>query len=92
MRKIDVFTHIFPAAYAERMGEVAPGFKDAGKRVRGVPMLVDLDERFRVMDRFDGYEQVLSIATPPIEVCAQASTGAIDNARIAPAAIDLVHV
>ncbi len=70
MRKIDVFTHIFPAAYAERMGEVAPGFKDAGKRVRGVPMLVDLDERFRVMDRFDGYEQVLSIATPPIEVFA----------------------
>jgi aminocarboxymuconate-semialdehyde decarboxylase len=52
------------------MGEVAPGFKDAGKRVRGVPMLVDLDERFRVMDRFDGYEQVLSIATPPIEVFA----------------------
>src|SRR6188508_1950189 len=70
MRKIDVFTHIFPPAYAERMGEVAPGFKDAGKRVRGVPMLVDLDERFRVMDRFDGYEQVLSIATPPIEVFA----------------------
>ncbi len=70
MRKIDVFTHIFPAAYAERMGEVAPGFKDAGKRVRGVPMLVDLDERFRVMDRFEGYQQVLSLATPPIEVFA----------------------
>jgi aminocarboxymuconate-semialdehyde decarboxylase len=80
MRKIDVFTHIFPAAYAGRMGEVAPGFKDAGKRVRGVPMLVDLDERFRVMDRFEGYEQVLSIATPPIEVFAS-PRDAVDLAR-----------
>jgi len=80
MRKIDVFTHIFPKAYAERMEEVAPHFKDAGKRVRGVPMLVDLDERFRVMDRFDGYEQVLSIATPPIEAFAKPAD-AIDLAR-----------
>ena len=41
---------------------VAPGFKDIGKRMRNIPMLVDLDERFRVMDRFDDYQQVLSIA------------------------------
>ena len=36
--------------------------------MRGVPMLVDLDLRFRVMDAFDGYQQVLSLPTPPIEV------------------------
>jgi uncharacterized protein len=70
MRKIDVFNHIFPAQYVSRMAEVAPGLKDAGKRVRGVPMLVDLDVRFRVMDAFDGYQQILSIATPPIEAYA----------------------
>jgi aminocarboxymuconate-semialdehyde decarboxylase len=81
MRKIDVFTHIFPRAYADRMTELAPDYKDAGKRVRGVPMLVDLDERFRVMDRFDGYQQVLSIATPPIEVLAGTSDAAVDLAR-----------
>jgi aminocarboxymuconate-semialdehyde decarboxylase len=52
------------------MAEIAPGLKDAGKRVRGVPMLVDLDVRFRVMDAFDGYQQILSIATPPIEAFA----------------------
>ena len=80
MRKIDIFTHIFPAAYFARMSEVAPDYKDAGKRVRGVPMLVDLDERFRVMDRFDGYQQVLSIATPPIEAYARPAD-AIDLAR-----------
>ena len=80
MRKIDIFTHIFPAAYIDKMTQVAPNYKDAGKRVRGVPMLVDLDERFRVMDRFDGYQQVLSIATPPIEAFARPAD-AIDLAR-----------
>jgi uncharacterized protein len=80
MRKIDIFTHIFPTAYIDKMTEVAPNYKDAGKRVRGVPMLGDLDERFRVMDRFDGYQQVLSIATPPIEAFAR-PPDAIDLAR-----------
>jgi predicted TIM-barrel fold metal-dependent hydrolase len=80
MRKIDVFNHIFPASYVEAMQRVAPAFKDAGKRVRGVPMLADLDVRFRVMDAFDGYEQILSIATPPIEAFASPSD-AVDLAR-----------
>jgi predicted TIM-barrel fold metal-dependent hydrolase len=80
MRKIDVFTHIFPEAYVGRMREVAPDYKDSGKRVRGVPMLVDLDVRFRVMDAFDGYQQILSIATPPIEAYA-APDDAVDLAR-----------
>lgn len=73
MRKIDVFTHVMPSRYVARMSELAPGLKDVGKRVRGVPMLVDLDERFRVMDRFEGYQQILSNATPPLEVFAKPS-------------------
>jgi uncharacterized protein len=82
VRKLDVFNHVYPVAYFERMLAVAPHYKDIGKRMRNVPMLVDLDERFRVMDRFDEYQQVLSIATPPIEVFAPAPD-AIDLARIA---------
>ncbi len=80
MRKIDVFTHIFPDAYVAGMARVAPAFKDAGKRVRGVPMLADLDVRFQVMDAFEGYQQILSIATPPIEAFAS-PTDAVDLAR-----------
>ncbi len=80
MRKIDIFTHILPERYVSRMNEVAPGFKDTGKRMRGVPMLVDLDVRFKVMDTFDGYQQVLSISTPPIEAYAN-PTDAVDLAR-----------
>jgi uncharacterized protein len=68
VRKLDVFNHIYPKAYFDLMMRVAPAFKDIGKRMRNIPMLVDLDERFRVMDRFEDYQQILSIATPPIEV------------------------
>jgi predicted TIM-barrel fold metal-dependent hydrolase len=70
VRKIDVFNHICPSRYFEGMMAVAPDFKDMGKRMRNIPMLFDLDERFRVMDMFDSYQQVLSIPTPPIEAYA----------------------
>ena len=68
--KIDVFNHIFPKTFFKKMMETAPGHKDMGKRVRDVPVLVDLDERFRVMDLFSEYAQVLSLASPPLEVLA----------------------
>jgi predicted TIM-barrel fold metal-dependent hydrolase len=67
MRKIDIFNHIYPAGYYARLMQVAPNYKDIGKRMRNIPMLADLDERFRVMDTFGGYQQVLSLPTPPIE-------------------------
>ena len=70
VRKIDVFNHIYPPAYYARLMRVAPDYKDIGKRMRGIPMLVDLDVRFRVMDRFDTYQQILSLPTPPLEVFA----------------------
>src|ERR687897_3631383 len=82
MRKIDVFNHIYPAAYFERVMRVAPDFKDVGKRMRNVPMLIDLDVRFRVMEQFEDYQQILSIATPPIEAYA-APQDAVDLARLA---------
>ena len=50
--------------------------------MRGIPMLIDLDERFRVMDRFDDYQQILSIATPPIEVYSSGSDS-VDLAHLA---------
>jgi len=69
--KIDIYNHIFPEPYWKFMIEVAGDYKDLGKRVRNVPMLADLDERFRVMDRFgDDYRQILSIPAPPPEVLA----------------------
>ncbi|MBI3941059.1 MAG: amidohydrolase family protein [Acidobacteria bacterium] len=72
--KIDVFNHIFPERFFKTMMEVAPGHKDMGKRVRNVPTLVDLNARFRMMDKFGEYCQVLSLASPPLEVLAGPET------------------
>lgn len=68
MLKIDVFNHIIPLRYYERMNEVAPGLEDIGKRVRNIPVLVDVDARLRMAEQFgDDYRQVLTLAAPPIE-------------------------
>ena len=37
------------------------------KRFREIPVLTDLDLRFRMMDRFEDYAQVLTLASPAIE-------------------------
>lgn len=65
--KIDIFNHIFPKVFFEKMMEIAPAHKDMGKRVRGVPLLYDLEQRLRLIDRFDDYAQVICLPGPPIE-------------------------
>jgi len=82
MRKIDIFTHVTPAPFHDLFMKVAPTYKDIGKRMRGIPMLADLDIRFRVMDQFDDYHQILSLPTPPIEAIA-GRDHALDLARAA---------
>jgi predicted TIM-barrel fold metal-dependent hydrolase len=68
MMKIDIFNHIFPKSYFDKMLEIAPGGKDIHKRVRNVPSIVDLKERFRMMDLFEDYVQIICLGAPPIEV------------------------
>ena len=69
MRKIDVYSHLFPPAYFERMKAIA---RDQGaiKRWLTVPVLYDLDARMRMMDEFPGYQQILTLSSPPIEFIA----------------------
>jgi predicted TIM-barrel fold metal-dependent hydrolase len=66
--KIDVFPHILPRRYFDRMLAVAPAGMALQKRMSGIPVLVDVDLRFRIMDRYEGYAQVLTLANPPLEV------------------------
>jgi uncharacterized protein len=67
MVKIDVFPHILPRPYFDRVMSAGPSGLQMGKRMAAIPVLVDLDERRRIMDRYEGYRQVLTIANPPIE-------------------------
>ena len=68
MTKIDVFPHILPRKYFDRMIQVAPSGMALQKRMSGIPVLVDLDLRLTIMDRYADYVQVLTLSNPPIEL------------------------
>src|SRR5712691_11588044 len=67
--KIDVFNHFFPKRFFDEFVLGSPR-KDLGKRVQNVPTIADLDARFRVMDEFGEYCQLLSLPAPPLEAMA----------------------
>ena len=64
---IDIYTHIFPADFYKRMGEIAPSLGNIGKRMQSVAAVHDLDVRFRAMDQFGDYRQIISLPNPPLE-------------------------
>ena len=67
MRHIDSFCHFFPQSIFRLMSATAGGTTDVGKRMQGVRTIYDLDARFRMMDPFDDYTQILSLGLPPLE-------------------------
>ena len=68
MLKIDFFNHIWPVPFHARLKKALGPMVDITRRSEAVPMMTDLAERFRVMDRFEDYQQVLSLASPPLEL------------------------
>lgn len=70
MKKIDIFNHIWPENFYQKLKKVTGEMMDITRRSESVPMMTDLDERFRIMDQFDEYSQILSLASPPLEVVA----------------------
>jgi uncharacterized protein len=68
MRKIDIFNHIWPKGYFQALLKQVGTMTEITKRSGAIPMMVDLDVRFKVMDAFDGYQQILSLAAPPLDV------------------------
>ena len=80
-RKIDVYPHFNPPRYWERVSKLAPRFA-ALPNIVTRPSLFDPDARFRLMDRYDGYVQVLTIGPPVLDDVAKAQD-AVDLARLA---------
>jgi predicted TIM-barrel fold metal-dependent hydrolase len=66
-RKIDIYNHVTPRAYANLLGEMVPTATGMLKRTAAIPMLQDMEARARMMDQWPGYQQVLTIANPPVE-------------------------
>jgi predicted TIM-barrel fold metal-dependent hydrolase len=78
---VDIYCHIFPDAFFQQMNRIAPRLGNIGARLRGVKKLFDLDERFREMDEFGDYRQIISLPNPPIEDLVAGAAG-LELARI----------
>ncbi|MFC1958137.1 amidohydrolase family protein [Chloroflexota bacterium] len=76
--KIDAYSHIVTKKYWDALNKVAP----SPHRYLDTPPLFDLDYRFRIMDRYDGLVQVLTLGFPAIEEVAD-SKQAVDLAKLA---------
>jgi aminocarboxymuconate-semialdehyde decarboxylase len=72
---VDIYCHIFPDAFFQEMNRIAPRLGNIGARLRGVKKLFDLDERFREMDQFGDYREIISLPNPPIEDFATGEVG-----------------
>ncbi len=79
--KIDIFPHIFPRAYFDKMVEVIPN-KDTIRRWTHIPVLYDLEARLRMMEQWPDYQQILTLSMPAIEFVAPAESSP-DLARLA---------
>jgi aminocarboxymuconate-semialdehyde decarboxylase len=79
---IDIYCHIFPDRFFQDMTKAAPKLENIGKRLRGVTKLFDLDARFKEMDQFGDYRQIISLPNPAIEDIVPPDVG-LELARVA---------
>ncbi len=70
---IDIFNHFMPKAYFDRLGDLVPGHVVLTAFPR-LKTLWDVDARLALLDEFDGLQQVLSLANPPLELIAPPGT------------------
>ena len=63
---IDAYAHITPKKFLEVLRQVSP--EDCDRRIFHTPPLYDLDARFRIMDRYDGLVQVITLGPVITEI------------------------
>lgn len=79
---VDIYCHIYPDRFFREMVEAAPKLGNIAQRLRGIPKLFDLDARFKEMDKYGDYRQIISLPNPPIEDIVAPDVG-LSLARIA---------
>ena len=72
---IDLYTHLAPRSFLDRMVVLAPKLGNIVNRLLTVKPLSDLDARFRDMDSVPDYRQVISLPNPSLEEIGDAQTG-----------------
>jgi predicted TIM-barrel fold metal-dependent hydrolase len=66
---IDVFNHFMPKAYLDRIVPLIPN-QPAATAFPRLHALIDVEARLRLLDEFGDFQQVLSLANPPLELVA----------------------
>jgi uncharacterized protein len=80
--KIDAFCHVLPKPYFDRLQRISSErAANLLKRTAPIRSLWDVDERLRVIQPFDDYAQIISLAAPPVESLAEPAEAA-DLARL----------
>jgi aminocarboxymuconate-semialdehyde decarboxylase len=64
---VDIYTHIMPPALLKSMESLGQS-SGLVKRMAAIQELHNLDARFRAMDAFGDYRQIISLPNPPLEV------------------------
>jgi predicted TIM-barrel fold metal-dependent hydrolase len=67
MLKIDIFPHILPPRYLDALDKTSKSPNNLRSFHDVRPALYDIEARFRIMDRYENYVQVLNVTMPPIE-------------------------
>ena len=65
--KIDIAAHIYPTKFKETIYKEIPSGLYLKDVMDTLPTLFDLEHRFRIMDKFEGLMQVLTMPSPHIE-------------------------
>ncbi len=73
---IDIFTHIAPKSFLDKMVDLGPKMGNIVNRLLAVKPLSDLDLRFKAMDAVPDYRQLICLPNPSLEELGPASAGA----------------
>lgn len=81
MESIDVFCHFLPPKYCRAVEQASTTPLWMFKRAQRIEVMVDLEARLEMMGRFDGYRQIICLASPPVEKLA--ADHAVELSRLA---------
>ena len=72
---VDLVTHVMPRVVMEKIEKLPKRFGAMGDDVASFTQLFDLDERFRTMEEFGEYRQIISLSGPSLEEIANRAQG-----------------
>jgi len=73
--KIDVFNHFVPPKYLDALTKKAGKNHYLDLPLKVTPAIHDIEERLRILERYDDYVQILSLAGPPLDAVVSPQDG-----------------